>query len=321
MAAKNQWHNRRVLLTGGTGFIGANLVRRLLAEKATVFVMSRNISDAWRLEGILDKITMISGDLSCFADIDAALAKSKPSTIFHLATARVSEDPTNFPLFISINTLGAHHLMTAAKNAGVETLVYAGSQLEYGQSNRPHLETDRLEPDTFHGLTKAAATLFFQATARQTDFSVAILRLFHVYGPWESPKRLIPTATRAVLNETTLRMTQKGIRRDYVYVDDVVEAFLMAAERPDLKGEVFNIASGTQTLNEDIVMAIERHTGKRLVVEFDAYPPRPTDTIFRVADIEKAKTVLGWHPQFDLDKGLCATIDWLSKYDRGHRKK
>lgn len=315
MATGSPWHNKKVLVTGGTGFIGANLVRRLLAEGADVSVMSRNISGAWRLAEIVDRITLISGDISCFADTKAAIAQAKPSVIFHLATARANEEPANFPLFNSINTMGAHHLVNAAVSADVPMLVCAGSQLEYGPSQQPHLETDPLQPQTLHGLSKAAATLYFQNAARQMPLSTIILRLFHVYGPWESPKRLVPTAIRAALNGTALRMTNKGIQRDYVYVDDVVDAFLRAGQRPDLKGEIFNIASGTQACNEDIVMAIEKISKKRITIEFDAYPPHLTDVPFRVADIEKAKKVFGWRPRFALDQGLRATIDWISKHE------
>lgn len=334
MAAIVSWNRIRVLVTGGSGFVGANLIRRLLAEGADVFALVRDADDAWRLQDVSGKITMLSGDISCFGDVAAALIQARPSVVFHLATARAGEDLKNFPLFLSTNTLGAYHLITAAKNSGVEIMVCAGSQLEYGQSNFPHCETDALVPDTLHGLTKASATMLFQAAAHNMQLPVVILRLFHVYGPWESPKRLIPSAIGAALTGQVLRMTQKGFCRDFVYIDDVIETFLIAAQRPDLRGEVFNIAGGCRVLNEDIVTNIERLSGKPLAVEFGAYPAHIIDTVFGVADITKAKVILGWQPHFSLENGLRATMEWvintgfrldrsklISKYGSAYRKK
>ena len=316
MTTPISWRGQRVLVTGGTGFVGANLVRRLLAEEASVFVLARDAANVWRLEGIRDRVTVLPGDLCRLSDVEAALMRARPAVVFHLATARSGSTAADYPTFAAINTLGAYHLWTAAHKAGVGRMVCAGSQMEYGPSVEPHQETDRIQPDTVHGLTKGAACLFLQDAGRRAVPSTVVLRLFHVYGPWESPKRLVPTAIRAALGGTLLRMTDKGIRRDYVYVDDVVEAFLMAAVRTDLTGEVFNIGSGRQTPNEEVVVLIGRIAGKPLAAEFGAYASHVTDTTFRVADINKAASILGWRPKHDLAQGLRATIDWVAAYDR-----
>lgn len=318
MINTTSWRGKRVLVTGGTGFVGANLVRRLLSEEACVFVLARDAATAWRLDGIRERVTVLSGDLSRLVDVQAAMGSARPSVVFHLATARGASTPADYPMFVAVNTMGAYHLWMAAHEAGVERLVCAGSQLEYGPSLAPHRETDRIQPNTFHGLTKAAACLFLQAAGCREAPSTVILRLFHVYGPWESPKRLIPTAARAALGGHRLLMTGKGIRRDYVYVDDVVDAFLMAADRTDLNGEIFNIGSGHQTPNEEAVAMIERLSGAPLDVEFGAYPSHVMDTTYRVADIEKAKALLGWQPRHALEQGLRATLRWVSDYDREH---
>lgn len=318
MITGEKWRGKRVLVTGATGFVGANLVRRLLAEKADVYVLTRDAASAWRLEGIRERVTVLSGDLGRLADVQAAMDQANPVVVFHMATVRAGNAQPDYAQFVAINTMGAHHLLAAARANGVERLISAGSQLEYGPSLKPHCETDCLQPDTYHGMTKGAASVYLQAAGRKGNPATVTLRLFHVYGPWESPKRLIPTAIRAVSGGTLLRMTPRGIRRDYVYVGDVVEAFLMAADLPGIGGGIFNIGSGIQTSNEEVVMMVGKLCGKPLSVEFDAYAPHATDTTYRVADIEKAGKVLGWKPATSLEQGLKATIEWVATYDREH---
>lgn len=313
----NPWKNKRILVTGGTGFVGANLIRRLIAEQAQVTVLARDPASSWRLASLRDSITFFPGDLTRATDIEASVAQARPDIIFHLATAREENSSANYPAFVAINTLGPHHLLSAARLANVKMLVCAGSQLEYGPHQEPHRETDRIQPNTYHGMTKGAAATYLQEAGRhQTPPATVILRLFHVYGPWESPKRLIPTAIRAALRGDTLRTTSQDIRRDYIHVDDVVAAFLLAAQRPDLSGEIFNIGSGHQTSNEAVIRLIERVVDKPLAITAGAYPPHLTDAPFRVADISKARKDLGWEPRLDLMQGLRTTVEWVEAYDR-----
>lgn len=305
------WTGRRIFITGGTGFIGTNLVRRLVEEEAQVFVLVRPQRDAWRLKGVHDRISFLRGDLASEIDVLSAVKAARPEIIFHLATARVPEQEASIPLFFSLNILSASRLISAACDVGVKRLVVAGSSLEYGHSRVPHAESDPLCPSTLHGAMKASATILFQLAAQRPGLSSVILRLFHVYGPWESPDRLVPTALRAALRGEELRLTEKGIRRDFVYVEDVVDSFLMAAQRSDLKDEVINIGSGVQTSNEELVEAVERITGRPISIRFGGYEKKPYDTDFRVADIRKAAALLLWQPRHDLHAGLQATHDWM----------
>lgn len=305
------WIGKRVLVTGGAGFIGANLVRKLVREKAEVFLIAKTGCDLWRLKDILSRVTIIKGDMAQAQDVERAVSRTRPCAIFHLATFRASEESKTLIDFAETNILGAVHLIAAAKKVGLEILVCAGSQLEYGNALKPHRESDLLQPSTLHGITKVSATMLFQYAAHNIGLPVVVLRLFHVYGPWESPKRLIPTAIKAALTGDVLHMTEKGFRRDYVFIDDVVEAFLKAVDRPDLAGEVFNIGSGVHTLNEDVAAAIEKATGKILSIQFGTHPKHLNDTTFRVADIRKARDILGWQPKHSLDEGLRETAEWI----------
>jgi len=305
------WIGKRVFVTGGTGFIGANIVRRLVREKAEVVLLVRPNAHLWRLKGILPKMSLIQGDLTRANDVEKAVSQVCPHAIFHLATFRANKNPTTFSNFVTTNLFGATHLAVAAKKANVQIFVSAGSQLEYGNTLKPHRESDLLRPVTLYGLTRAASTMYFQYAAQELGLPIVVLRLFHVYGPWESHERLIPTAIRAALTGARLPMTEQGFHRDYVFVEDVVEAFLAAAARPDLGGEIFNIGSGVQTSNEEALAIIERVTGKVISSQIGAYKKHLHDTIFRVADIRKAGDILGWRPRYTLDKGIRKTAEWV----------
>ncbi len=174
-----------------------------------------------------------------------------------------------------------------------------------------HKETDLLVPSLFYGVTKAASTLLLQQFARKDLRPIVILRLFSVYGYWEAAHRLIPTAIMASINGSDLGLTKPGFRRDLVFIEDVVEACLRAAHKPGASGRIFNIGSGRQWTNEQVVQMVEAITRRPIRVHVGAYPPRPSDTARWVADIRRAREQLGWTPRHSLESGLRKTIRWF----------
>jgi nucleoside-diphosphate-sugar epimerase len=140
-----------------------------------------------------------------------------------------------------------------------------------------------------------------------------MLRPFSIYGYREAETRLIPTAIRAGLSGGTLPLTRRGYVRDYIFVEDVAEACLLAVETDGIEGEIINIATGIQTSNEEVVSMIGRQLGKEIKVEVGAYPPHPTDTSHWCADVSKAKRLLGWEARHTLDEGLSKTVAWFKE--------
>jgi nucleoside-diphosphate-sugar epimerase len=137
-----------------------------------------------------------------------------------------------------------------------------------------------------------------------------VLRPTSVYGPWEPEDRLVPTALRAALGDGRIDLTGPDVRRDMVYVDDVVEACLCALAAKDIDGAVINVGAGRQWSNEEIVAAVGVATGRTLAVRSGAFPRRVSDTSHWVAEIGKAKRLLGWEPRHDLASGIAATLAW-----------
>jgi nucleoside-diphosphate-sugar epimerase len=302
------FHGRQVLVMGGGGFIGANLSRRLLTLGAQVHLLMRPNAADWRIREILTKIRIHKGDITDEPSLAQVFDKVQPDFVFHLATPR-GNDASAWKRMIEVNFLGAMRLMDQMLRIPSARLVVTGSSLEYGPRTQPHSEQDTLIPVTWHGVGKAAAGLVYLQATRSMGLRINQLRLFHVYGPWESSHRLLPSAVRSALAGCLLPLTGAEIRRDWVYVEDVVDALLCVA-LSESQGEIYNIGSGTELSNEEVVSIVERLTETRLARTPGVFPEGPSDTAHRCADINKARIRLGWIPQYDITNGISATLAW-----------
>jgi nucleoside-diphosphate-sugar epimerase len=215
------------------------------------------------------------------------------------------------------NVLGTYHLLEAAAAVPLRSLVYTGGSSEYGATDNPMREADPPLPVTFYGATKAAATLLSLQFAREHRVPLVALRPFSIYGPWESPARLIPTAIRAVLAGQAVDLTVPGCRRDLVFVGDVVEACLLAAGSEAAHGETLNIGTGVEWTNEAVVELIQSLGGRAIEVRRGTFPTRAGDRSHWVADRTRAQEVLGWQPRHSLRMGLEETIAWTRERTAG----
>ncbi|MBF0125735.1 MAG: NAD-dependent epimerase/dehydratase family protein [Magnetococcales bacterium] len=303
---------RIVLVTGGGGFLAANLCRRLLELGARVHVVVRPATGTpWRWRGMEAQPVPHYADLADGAAIQEMVGQVAPEYVFHLAATggyqkRVIKGP-----ILADNVLGTCNLLTALASVDCRCLVYTAGSLELGPQNEPLTETTPLRPVSFYGAAKAAATLFVQQATRESGQPCVILRPFSIYGPWEAPGRLIPSAIRAALTKTVLPLTPPGLRRDFIFVADVVDACLLAATTPRACGETMHIASGIQSSNEEVVACIQKILGEPIVTAVGAYPLRQSDMHHRVVDNRKAGQLLGWQPRHTLEQGLARTIDWF----------
>lgn len=208
------------------------------------------------------------------------------------------------------NLAGTFHLLAACAETGFDRFVHAGSSSEYGIKSTPMSEKDPLAPEDAYGASKAGASLWCRAIAASWKLPVATLRLFSPYGPWDDPVRLIPTAARAFLDGRSPRLASPSGVRDFVFVDDVVDAFLLAATVPSAAGEILNIGSGRQTTVGEVVDILSRLIPGAPAPSWNAVPARPGSPVW-VADIGHARRLLGWEPKVPLEEGLQRTIEWM----------
>lgn len=300
-----------MLITGATGFIGAGAVRHLLARGYEVEAVVHPRSDRWRIEGVDVRVHTV--DLLDGPEVSKVLHSLRPTVVLHLAAHGAYHWQEDARAIVETNVLGSYHLFQAAARLPVRLLVNAGSSSEYGYRDEPMLEEDRLEPNSVYAVAKAAQTHLCRLTARETGCPMVTFRLFSVYGPWEEPRRLVPTAIRQGRAGEPLDMVGPDTARDFVYLDDVLDALTDFDRLAAFPGEIFNLGSGVQTTMRTFVGALEQALGRTIEVRWSALPPRRWDAARWQADASKARRMIGWAPRHDLLSGLTLTARWMEE--------
>jgi nucleoside-diphosphate-sugar epimerase len=299
----------RALVTGAAGFVAANLVRRLLADGHDVHAVVRPGSDRWRLSEVAD-VRVAEADLRDAGAVAAAVAGARPEAVFHLGTRGAYSWQADAREILETNVLGTANVLDACARIGVGGVVNTGSSSEYGLKDHAPAETEALEPTSVYGVAKAASTLLCTSVAREQGLPVTTLRLYSVYGPWEEPGRFVPALAEAALRGTLPVLASPRVARDFVWVGDVVDAYLLAASAPGA-GAVYNVGSGRQTTLSEAVDAARRVLGVSEEPSWGSMPDRSWDTDVWVADVSKIERELGWRPAVAFDEGLSRTAAWL----------
>jgi nucleoside-diphosphate-sugar epimerase len=291
----------RVLVTGAGGFVGRHLCARLLADGHEVWGTVRLGAPA--PEGVRG----LAVDLTDAEAVATAVRAAAPELAFHLAAARAKAGPAERVATAAVNTASGLHLVEALP-ASCRVVVRLGSSTEYTATDGPMAEDTPLQPRGFFGATKAAGSLLLAAAAAERGIRSAVLRAFQVYGPGDHPGRFVPTVLRAARSGDVLPLTEPGQRRDWVHVDDVVSACVLAAQADGLPpGQVLNVGTGVQTANEELVAVAETVTGRRIRTSAGSHPGRSWDTASWVCDPSLARELIGWQPTLDLREGLART--------------
>jgi nucleoside-diphosphate-sugar epimerase len=299
-----------VLVTGATGFVGSHLVRRLVRDGHEVHVLRRAQSNFHRLIEVLPRLQAHEVALADGPALAALLQSIRPERIFHLAAATVVAGATGTAAeLIGVNLLGTAALIQACDAVNYRGLVTTGDSFEYTASTGPLREADRCEPDTLHGITKLGATLYAQGVARARGRPIVTLRLFSTYGPDDNPRRLVPRVIAGALSGEPIRLSRREISRDWVYVEDVVELYLEAAERAgELAGGVFNAGSGVAVTIGEITDLLLRLTGSGTEPAWGVFPAPAHDATPWIADMGRTFGAFRWRPRTALEAGLGATI-------------
>jgi UDP-glucose 4-epimerase len=309
----------RFLITGGAGFIGANLVHALVGRGASVRILDDfSTGRAENLRGVEDRIEILRGDIRDPGTMSRAVAGVE--IILHQAALNSNPrsikepEPTN-----AVNVGGTLNLLQAARAAGTRRVVYASSSSVYGEAaGLPKTEDMPTAPKAPYGVSKLAAELYCRVFTQVYGIETVSLRYFNVYGPRQHPDSeyaaVIPRFLRRMLAGKRPVIFGDGEQsRDFTPVDNVVAANLLAAYSPEGTGEVMNIAGGNPSTLNQLVAWLNELLGTDLLPLYE--PPRPADIRHSYASIRKAETLLRYRPILDVREGLRRTVEWFKVHE------
>lgn len=308
------------LVTGGAGFIGSHLVERLLRDEKRVRVID-NLSTGRRenIEPFLSQIEFVQGDIR-----DSGVVKEVMKDVTYvLHQAAIPSVPRSVkdPLTTNeVNVNGTLTILIAARDAGVKRVVYASSSSVYGDTpTLPKHEEMKPEPRSPYAISKLAGEFYCQIFARVYGVETVSLRYFNVFGPRQDPQSqyaaVVPKFTTALLDGIPPTIFGDGEQsRDFTYIENVVEANLLAVKTEGISGEIFNIACGDQITINELVKLLQEIVGVKLKPQYA--PPRPGDVRHSLADISKARKLLGYQATTDVRKGLEQTVEWHKSHRR-----
>lgn len=320
MAPTTRPGGKRALVTGGSGFVGANLVRRLLAEGHEVGVLAKADTDSWRLADVSAEVRWFQAGPDLSAGVERALGELRPQWIFHLAAHGAYSWQRDSAAILRTNVLGTARLVDACLAAGFEAFVNTGSSSEYGIKDHAPKEEESLAPTSPYAVGKAAATLYCSQAGRGSGARIATLRLYSVYGPWEEPRRFVPQLVARGLEGELPPLASPDTARDYVYVDDVTTAYLAVARGDFEPGAIFNVGTGHQTSLREAVDIARRLLRIEVEPGWGSMADRSWDTSIWVADSSLLQERLGWRPETDLERGLRLTSSWLADHPELHER-
>ncbi|MDZ4763650.1 MAG: NAD-dependent epimerase/dehydratase family protein [Chloroflexota bacterium] len=311
----------RTLITGATGFVGANLARRLLADGHAVTALVRPDYQAWRIRDLVQNgglhVNVI--DLADADAVSALIGRLQPEWAFHLAVHGAYSSQTDVQQMVKTNITSTINLLDACLDAGCAAFINTGSSSEYGAKDHAPDEREWIDPNSSYALTKAAATHYARLRALQTGARIVTLRLYSVYGAYEEPTRLLPTLIVRGLRGELPPLVNPNIARDYVYIDDVNDAYIAAAERGE-SGGVYNVGTGVQTTLREAVNVARRVLNIDVEPQWGTMPDRAWDTSVWVANPARITAALGWQPRYAFADGFAAFAAWLRDVGAQHEK-
>ncbi len=301
----------KVLVTGASGFVGNNLARFLVKRGDEVHLLLREAAN-WRLKDMGDDARVHSVDLRDRDGVHRIVKALKPQWVFHLAAHGAYSFQTDAETIFLTNVMGTVNLVRASLDAGVEVFVNTGSSSEYGFKDHAPRETELLKPNSHYAVAKAAGTLFCGYTARATGARIPTLRLYSVYGPYEDPTRFMPTIILKGMENRLPPLVNPEVSRDFVYVDDVVRAYLLAATVGDQEPDaIYNVGTGKQTSIRTVVDTARRVLEIAEEPQWASMPDRMWDTDTWVCDNSLIGEKLDWRPELSLAEGFSRMVEWF----------
>jgi nucleoside-diphosphate-sugar epimerase len=310
---------KKVMVTGGAGFIGSTLVRELVREGAKVIVFDIFSSgDMQNLKGLEDRIKVIKGDITSknFRNI---LEKSGAEYVFNLAAEPYIPHCYNRPLrFFEVNANGALNVLFASKHVGVKKIIQYSTSEVYGSAKYVPMDEDHPTlPLSTYAVSKLATDRLCYTLHHEQKIPVVILRQFNVYGPRETQPYIIPEIITQLSKSNKLRLGNIKARRDLTYVEDAARGAIALMKKDGTEGQVYNMGTGKDWSVKQMAEAIGKLMGHyKIKIEIDKTRLRPLDVSVLRCDSSKMRKLTGWKPTVSFEDGLKNTIDDFESHGR-----
>lgn len=306
---------KNIVVTGGTGFIGSHLIKRLINEGAVVHVLVRVTSNSERLTEVSESISTYIVDLTNREEVFATMQTLKPDGIFHLAAVNQSYGvvPSADDL-VEGNTLATVNLIDAVDQIPYSFFVHTGSFGEVGSKDEPIREDHICEPTELYSISKLSGTLYGQALAKRKNKPIVAIRVFTPYGPFMQKGKIVTQLIEGALAKKEIKLSSKTVTRDFIYIDDLIDLLICASEHAgDFSGEIFNGGAGIATELGSLVTMIETCANSHIPAlwsnDLASY-----DHAKWQADMTKVREKLHWKPQVSLEQGIQKSVDWFTTH-------
>lgn len=316
-------HKGKILVTGGAGFIGSEFIRQGINRGAKLIVLDSltYAGDLERLKEVKGKFDFCQVDIADVKKLAGVVRRIKPSIIVNFAAeTHVDRSILDAETAVRTNVMGTQALVEAAKNVGVKRFIHISTDEVYGDIERGQFhETTPLNPSSPYSAGKAAGDLLIRAYSRTYEFPAIIIRPSNNYGPWQYPEKFMPVMIYKIMRGEKIPVYGKGINvREWLYVGDCARGVWDVLRKGKI-GEIYNIGSGSEHRNIDVVKKVLKMMDKGDdLIEF--VKDRPGHDIRYSLDFAKIRREIGWEPQVSFEDGVEKTIrfyrnhfDWLEK--------
>jgi len=302
---------KRILLTGSSGFIGSHLGRELTRLGAELHLLDSPDASDFRIRDFKSQCTVHELDLTDLDSLRMLTGDIEPEKIFHLASITSVSRSIDQTLPIAHNNLlGTLNLIDSLVGVDYNCFVNTGTCEEYGDNPTPFHEEQSAKPVSPYSAAKASTTLFCQMYHKTLGLPIVTVRPFLTYGPFQNPDMLIPRTIVSALKGETFEMTEGKQTREFNYVSDIVNGFVLAGTTEDALGQIINIGNGIEYSILEVVEKILDTMSSEIRPSVGALPYREGETWHFYCDNAKARRILGWSPSVTLDEGLERTIAW-----------